>query len=373
LSDKSVDDPWRFRRDALGQHYLSLLLDAPRRPLALFGPRQVGKTFLLTHDLTEAASAAGLRPIYVDLWAQAAPLDAINTALAGALRAVTTARRRTPVTQVGAMGASLGLAAPQALQRPDNASAWMVAQFDELQRLQPRPSLMMLDEAQSLGRGAAGEAAMKAVRALFNSRPGELLLLLTGSSRQELLSLVGDHSKVAFKLAAQMDFPLLGTEFVAFVRDRYVALTKRKVAIAELDWAFGELEHRPGELIDLVRFWITDRPGAALEVALKAYRERSRPDAGPEALIRDCTPLQQNVLAAIVRGESLYAEATRQGIAVALGLGPPLAPGSVGKAVTGLLARQLLRRRARGQYEIVDERLRQWLTAKLAPPIAAKK
>ncbi|MDH3210250.1 MAG: hypothetical protein OEL91_07715, partial [Burkholderiaceae bacterium] len=45
-----LDDPWRFPRADLAKHYLAMLTDAPRRPLAVFGPRQTGKTYFLTHD-----------------------------------------------------------------------------------------------------------------------------------------------------------------------------------------------------------------------------------------------------------------------------------------------------------------------------------
>ena len=46
-----LPDPWRFPRLDAAAHYADLLADAPRRPLAIFGPRQIGKTHFLTHDL----------------------------------------------------------------------------------------------------------------------------------------------------------------------------------------------------------------------------------------------------------------------------------------------------------------------------------
>lgn len=70
---KSID-PWHFPRPDLASHYLEALLAAPRRPISIFGPRQTGKTTLLTTDLAHAAEQQGLVPIYVDLWAQPQPI-----------------------------------------------------------------------------------------------------------------------------------------------------------------------------------------------------------------------------------------------------------------------------------------------------------
>ena len=70
------------RRPALAQTYLQLLDAQPGRPLAMFAPRRVGKTYFLDNDLKPAAAAAGWLPVYADLWLQkVAPLEAINHAL----------------------------------------------------------------------------------------------------------------------------------------------------------------------------------------------------------------------------------------------------------------------------------------------------
>jgi hypothetical protein len=119
-------------------HYAELLAHAPRRPLAIFGPRQIGKTHFLTHDLTETAESRGWRVVYADLWGQADPLGAINTALAALLRTIQTRAGRTPVTNVGALGVSVGMAVPAPLAAPSDPAALLATQFSELRRLHPR-------------------------------------------------------------------------------------------------------------------------------------------------------------------------------------------------------------------------------------------
>lgn len=60
-------DDIEIRRPELARSYLSLLRSQPGRPLALFAPRRVGKTFFLDHDLAPIAKKAGLLPIYADV------------------------------------------------------------------------------------------------------------------------------------------------------------------------------------------------------------------------------------------------------------------------------------------------------------------
>jgi hypothetical protein len=368
MRDMELDDPWRYPRPDLATHYVARLLDAPARPLALFGPRQIGKTYFLTHDLRAQAEQAGLRSIYIDLWSQADPLGAINTALSSVLRALALRLGETAVTRVGALGVSVGLAAPAALAPAGDAAAWMAAQFAELRRLEPdRPVLMMLDEAQTLARGGRGDAAMKAVRALFNAHPGGLLLLLTGSSRSQLLALVGDHSRTAFKLAAQVDFPLLGMGFLGFVAQRYRLATGRDLALPELDWAFGQLLHRPGELIDFIRYWIADVPGTDLRAALAGFQARAQPQAAFEQRWAALTPLQQALLLALARDLKPFAADTRQALAAALGVEGPLPGGTLSRALQALEDEHLLAREGRGRYAFHDAQLQAWLQQQPLP------
>lgn len=367
-----LDDPWRYARPDLAGHYVARLLDAPARPLAVFGPRQIGKTYFLTHDLREHAEQAGLRPIYVDLWSQADPLGAINTALTTVLRALALRLGETAVTRVGALGISVGMAPPAALAPVADPAAWMAAQFAELRRLEPdRPVLMMLDEAQTLARSGRGDAAMKAVRALFNAHPGGLLLLLTGSSKSQLLALVGDHSRTAFKLAAQVDFPLLGMGFLGFVAQRYRLATGRDVALADLDWTFTQLLHRPGELIDFIRYWIADVPGTELRAALAGFQARTQPQAAFEQRWAALVPLQQALLQALAQGAKPFAQSTRLALAARLGLEGPLPGGTLSRALQALEDEHLLVREDRGRYALADAQLQAWLLQQMPPSAGA--
>ena len=52
------------RRPALAQSCLGILNAQTGRPIALFAPRRVGKTFFLDHDLTLEVEKNGMLPGY---------------------------------------------------------------------------------------------------------------------------------------------------------------------------------------------------------------------------------------------------------------------------------------------------------------------
>ena len=359
----NLPDPWRYPRQDTASHFASLLADAPRRPLAVFGPRQVGKTHFLTHDLGAEGAARGWEPLYVDLWGQADPLGATNTVLATALRRLALTTGRQNITALGAFGASVGLTAPAPLETLADPAATLSSRFAELLRLQPaKPVLLMLDEAQTLVKAGAGDMAMKAIRALFNSHAGRLLLVLTGSSKAQLLSLVGDHSKTAFKLAAQFDFPLLGAGFVAHVAQRYRDIAQRDVALVDLDWAFSQLQQRPGEMIDFVRFMITEVTGMDVHKALAAFKARHQTDTAFEEQFLACSPLQQALLMEVLTRQKLFAQNTREKLATRLGQVGAMAPASIYNALQQLQAKGLLIKASqRGSYAFEDDTMRAWV------------
>ena len=110
---KTFDDI-EIRRPVLATSYLGLINAQPGRPLAMFAPRRVGKTYFLDHDLAPAARQSKWLPVYADLWLQkSAPLEAINHALEEALDDVTGPGgqvgrlAKTTVKEVGALGASV--------------------------------------------------------------------------------------------------------------------------------------------------------------------------------------------------------------------------------------------------------------------------
>ena len=123
-------DEIEVRRPGIAQSYLTLLGAQPGRPLALFAPRRVGKTFFLDHDLAPEAKAAQMLPVYADLWLhKSAPLEALNHAMEEALEdlLVPTSNigkvAKTQVKKIGVLGASVDLGdAPRRRTLPESSA-----------------------------------------------------------------------------------------------------------------------------------------------------------------------------------------------------------------------------------------------------------
>jgi hypothetical protein len=129
-----------------------------------------------------------------------------------------------------------------------------------------------------------------------------------------------------------------------------------------MDWAFSQLLHRPGEMIDFARFLVTETPGDTVADAMQAFKLRNRPDIGFEAQFADCTPLQRAVLKEVARGAKLFSKDARDRIARDLGEAHAVAPASVHNALAQLEGKSILaKREGRGQYEFEDDHLRTWL------------
>ena len=186
---KTFDDI-EVRRPALAKSYLGLIDAQPGRPLAMFAPRRVGKTYFLDHDLAPAARQAKWMPVYADLWLQkTAPLEAINHALEEALDDVTVPRSKaarlaaTAVRKVGALGATVDFGdEPARRPLPPTPELRLDALVVRLAAAANKPILLMLDEIQALGDVANGEQVIATLRAVLHKRRDILKSVFTGSS-----------------------------------------------------------------------------------------------------------------------------------------------------------------------------------------------
>ena len=218
--------------------------------------------------------------------------------------------------------------------------------------------LLMVDEAQALGAGERGEVAMKALRAMVQTYRKNSLLILTSSSRPQFLALVGDHSKAAFKLAANLDFPLLGLEFLAFIAKRFKTVTGKEVPLPMLDSVFSTLQYRPGDMIDFMRFWIADAESSKIDAAFTLFSEKSGMNDAASSKLEGHSALQVQVLSALSRNTSgafkLFGPESRKALAAVLGMSEAIASASLTRALAELQKRGLVIKAGRGEYKRVD-------------------
>lgn len=355
-------DAIEVRRPALAASYLQLLAAQPGRPIALFAPRRVGKTFFLDHDLAPAAKKAGLLPVYADVWLhRAAPLDAINHALEEALDDATVPAGRvgriaqTPVKKVGALGASIDLGEPPSRRAlPDAAPLRLDALIARLAAQAGRQVLLMLDEIQTLGEVEGGEPIVAALRAVLHQRRNEVAAVFTGSSQDSLAMLMAVAGAPMYQFAQLITFPPLGDEYLTELAAHFARVHRgRKPALDDLRRVFESIGFKPALMKDLVKAMSAEGT-TDVDLALKRFAADERQTTGWQALLRSLDPFDRGVLLMIAQGQPPLGRDTLAQLARLKG--PPPTVARVRAALDRLKRAGILARAADGK-PVVEDRL----------------
>lgn len=360
-------DDIEIRRPGLARGYLALLRAQPGRPIAMFAPRRVGKTFFLDHDLAPAAREAQLLPVYADLWLQkAAPLDAINHALEEALDDATVPEgaaarlARTPVKRIGALGASLDLGdAPARRGLPQAPELRLDALVTRLAAAASQPLLLMLDEIQALGDLPAGEQVIASLRAVLHKRRDQVFAVFTGSSQEALARMVASAGAPMYQFAQLLDFPVLGDEFLEKLAAHFEHVHRgRQPPLPALREVFEKIGHKPALMKDIVKAMSAEGmidPHAAVARLLKDDRQV----AGWRALLQSLEPFERGLLLLVAQGRPPFGRETLDALTPLLGERPTIA--KVRAAIERLRRIGILARPAGGGAQIEDRLLGEYL------------
>jgi uncharacterized protein len=326
-------DDLEVRRPALAESYLALLRAQPGRPLAMFAPRRVGKTFFLDHDLAPAAKRAGILPVYADLWLQkSAPLDAINHALEEALDDVSVPRGRaarlaqTPIRKVGALGASVDLGdAPVRRALPGAPELRLDALAVRLSQAAGRPVLLMLDEVQTLGDVAQGDKVIASLRAVLHKRRDMLQAVFTGSSQEAMARMLSTAGAPMYQFAQLLDFPVLGDEYLSLLAAHFARVHRGKtLAMDELRAVFAHVGFKPRLMRDLVKALSAEGRTDVL-AGMKRFLLEDQHVAGWQALLQPLDGFERGVLKAIAGGQPPLGRDTLRLLPTAGGQAPTIA------------------------------------------------
>ncbi|WP_024302999.1 AAA family ATPase [Pseudogulbenkiania sp. MAI-1] len=255
------------------------ILDANLRSgLFLSGQRRTGKTTFLKQDLIPILEERGAIVIYVDLWSdpQANPATLVHNAIKSKLQELETPGssllaklKRLKGIDLGAAGFKLGISLDSL---GTEKGATLASAFCHVVDQAHTDVVIIVDEVQhaiSTDEGNRMLTAMKAARDAVNGRentPGHFLFIGTGSHRAKVQELVINRNQ-AFLGASSVDFPLLGRDYVEFLRQRleeahYPNLPALDVMVA----GFETLGHRPEELMKALRQVIQLQPGQDADV-----------------------------------------------------------------------------------------------------------
>jgi hypothetical protein len=309
MAMKTFDDI-EIRRPEIAKSYLALLTAQPGRPLALFAPRRVGKTFFLDNDLAPAAQQEGMLPVYADLWLhKTAPLETINHALEEALDDVMVPDSRlgkigkTPVKKIGVFGASMDLGEePHRRGLPPIPAMRLDALVTRLAKAHGGKILLMLDEVQTLAEAPEGSSLVAAVRAVLHKRRDEILAVFTGSSQEGLARLLNTTGAPMYQFAQMLNFPFLGDEYLQLLAEHFTQVHSGKaLALEELRQVFEQIGHKPGLMRDIVKAMsaegITD-----VHLGMDHYLNSEQQVAVWSALLNSVDAFDRGVMVILAKG-----------------------------------------------------------------------
>ena len=380
--------PFVFHRPELAARMVDMTLGrdilAGDSGLFLAAPRRTGKSTFLKRDLVPAFEAAGVTPVYIDLWSDRAR-DPARVILEGLVRAVqerdpalAKAVRRSGLSKVS-LGSWLSLDLAQGAGTPGSMTFTDVVR--ELLDRTGRPVVLVVDEAQHATTTDAGRNAMfalKSARDVLNGEAKEtawgnvnLGLVFTGSNRDKLASLMMGRSQPFFG-SSITPFPLLGRDYVdAFVGHVNTGLSEgHRLVVEETLEAFEAVGSRPQLLLAAVNAYVVGRigeagPGRSLMEGARLVQEAQWTEF--ELHWAALTPLQRAVLGRLVdRGSGFKPFDAAALDAYGRAVGGPVTPSEAQSALDALREKGVVVRLERGLYTLEDGSMPDWFAARRA-------
>ena len=378
--------PFVFHRPELAVRMVDMTLGrdtlAGDTGLFLAAPRRTGKSTFLKRDLVPAFEAAGVTPIYIDLWSDKArdPANVILEKLVGAAqeRAPVLAKvaRRSGLAKVN-LGPWLSLDLSQGTGMPGGMTFTDVIR--ELLDRTGRPVVLVIDEAQHATTTDAGRNAMFALKSARDVLNGEAIetvwgnvnlgLVFTGSNRDKLASLVMGRSQPFFG-SSITPFPLLGRDYVgAFVAHVNTGLAEgHRIPVEEAFEAFKVVGSRPQLLLAAVNAFVVGRigeDGPGVSLMEEARRVLEAHWAEFEMLWTLMTPLQRAVLRRLIDQGSKFKPFDAMALdAYSQATGDSVTPSDAQSALDALREKGVVVRLERGLYTLEDVSMPDWFGAR---------
>lgn len=207
------------------------------RTFSMFAPRGFGKTEFIKKDLLPAATKAGFRCIYVDLWLIAAdPVESLIQQLRPDSVTATQGRSRFPRLQravrritapggaeakitASTLGQSIEFGMQRSVQTAANRSEALLQAFTACLSEDNRTILLVMDEVQSLA-SPKHEGIVKTLRSIFQAHDARIVRIFTGSSRSGLDRMFRRQKAALFQQGgADITLPPLDQGFVQMIAD----------------------------------------------------------------------------------------------------------------------------------------------------------
>ena len=360
---------WHFERPKLVAG-LALRLEQHQR-IAMFGPRQTGKTTLLRSELIPELERRGLLPVYVECWADRKdPIASINHALTKALEGIllTPGKRgaraaRTPVKKVSIAGFAVDLGDLGVRTLPDSPTLRFDALLTMLLEASGQNVALLFDEFQAIADVDTADNISAGLRAALTQASDRVGAVFSGSNEAALLRMFSSSRAPLFQFADAEPYRLLREDFVGHVAAKFAAATQRDLNQVMAMHLLERCGYQPAPFLQVIGAMLSD-PKLSHADALKSMLNPKARTLWTAAW-EDLTHTQQLTLRLVAAGEPPTSSASREWIASQMakvsGSMPvqAIAPSSVDRALKSLQAKGLI---AKGQcWEIVDPMMLLWL------------
>jgi len=367
-----LDSLWHFNRPILAIALADRL--AQHQRIAMFGPRQTGKTTLLREEVMPILDEQGLLPIYIDCWADRKdPMGSINHALTKCLDEILLApgrpgkrAGRAPVRQLGVMGASIALDELPERTMPGSPTLRFDTLLTRILEESRQDVVLFFDEFQSIAEVEGADDIAAGLRAALLQAHKHVGVVFSGSSEIELLRLFMTSKAPLFQFADTEPYALLKEDFVGHVASKFKASTRRdlnQVLALQLLEDFG---HQPAPFLHAIAAMVA-APAMTLNQARAFVLDAATPSIWTIAW-RGLTPLQRGVIRLIADQAKPTAQASLK--LLSQWLAQESTPtSSVNRALTVLVDKGLLERPG-ARYAVTDPVMHAWLRANAELPLA---
>ncbi|MEO5687781.1 MAG: hypothetical protein ABIR54_10480 [Burkholderiaceae bacterium] len=354
---------WHYDRKKLATALGNRLIAHER--IAMFGPRQTGKTTLLRDEVIPYVQSRGCVAVYIDCWMDMDdPLQGINYALQKALDGLAVKPKgvkrtgSTAVKKLGMMGASIDLGEPAKRQLPARPALMLDSLLTQILEETAHDVVLVFDEFQSIASVKNGPQISASLRAALTQADKRIGAIFSGSSDVQLLDMFSRTNTPLYGFAKTESYEALGLDFIGFVARKFNEATKRDLNQVLAHDAFQELGTQPEPFLHAVSL-VMANPKWSLADALDEMLSQHSPNKW-SATWRGLTGLQQVALKLIF---DKRAPTSADSVAwAATQLGAKVQPSSISRALEALGAKAILERRIDGRgWALIDPVQRAWL------------
>lgn len=362
---------WHCARSQLATALGKRLLAHER--IAMFGPRQTGKTTLLRDEVIPYVQSRGAVAVYIDCWMDMDdPLQGINYALQKALEGLSVqprgARRTgsTPVKRLGVLGASIDLGDPPKRQTPARPALMLDSLLTQILEETTHDVVLVFDEFQSIASAQNGPQISASLRAALTQANKRIGAIFSGSSDVQLLDMFSRTNTPLYGFAKTEGYEPLGLDFIGFVARKFHEATRRDLNQVLAHETFQQLGTQPEPFLHAVSL-VMANPAWTLDRALDEMLSQHSPNKW-SATWRGLTGLQQAALRLVF--EDRPPTAADSVAWAATQLGAKVAPSSISRALEALAAKGMLERKTDGRgWMLIDPVQRAWLRRNARAPI----